>query len=99
MKLKEIAREYASLYSNNYLFVNMLKERFDVCDDDLVYFNLAGNMVNVMVLSDGYSLCHILGLRECNKTQWETRAIDNGIHREISKLDDAKYFSSIFGNM
>ena len=62
-------------YSNNYLFVNMLKERFDVCDDDLIYFNIAGNMINVMVLADGYSLCHILGLREYNKTQWETRAI------------------------
>ena len=94
---REFSEEYDSIYRNNYLFVNMLKEKFDICDDDLIYFNLAGNMVNVGILADGYSLCHILGLRECNKTQWETREIAHNIHNEIRMLDDAKYFNRVLG--
>ena len=54
-------------------------------------------MVNVLTNMDGKTLEHILSLRECNKSQWETREMANGLHDEIRKLDEAKYFSSILG--
>jgi thymidylate synthase (FAD) len=68
-----------------------------VRDEDLIYFTLSGNMVNVITNMDGKTIEHILGLRECNKTQWETRQMANEIHNEIRKLDNAKTFSSILG--
>ena len=93
---------------NNYLdFYNDVfkenKEKYDefkklgIRDEDLIYFTLSGNMTNVLTNIDGWTVRHILELRECNKAQWETRDIANGMHSEIDKLEHAKVYSSVLG--
>lgn len=70
-------------------------KQIGVRDEDLVYFYLAGNMLNVVTNMDGKTLEHILRLRCCNKTQWETRNLANDIRRLVSQ--ESKYFASILG--
>ncbi len=93
---KELLDEYKLIFEKNYEIYKRFKEG-GVCDEDLIYFILSGNMTNVITNFDGKTLAHILGLRECSKTQWETRNMANAIHRKIQNLESAKLFSSILG--
>ena len=66
-----------------------------VRDEDLIYFHLSGNMVNVICNIDGASLEHFASLRCCNRAQWEIRNIANEM---VSLVRDRSfYFSSILG--
>ena len=76
---------------------NKFKNEYHVREEDLVHFILSGNMTNVVTNINGKSLQHILGLRTCNKTQWETREWALNVRRIISELDDCKYYSQILG--
>lgn len=86
------------VYDKNYQMYLEFKEKYGVCDEDLIYFTLSGNMVNVISNMDGKTVEHILGLRECSKAQWETQAMAHGIHKEIDKLPHAEIYSSILGS-
>ena len=86
------------IYDKNYQMYLEFKEKYGVCDEDLIYFTLSGNMVNVISNMDGKTVEHILGLRECSKAQWETQAMAHGIHKEIDKLPHAEIYSSILGS-
>ena len=46
---------------------------------------------------DGKTIKHILGLRECTKSQWETRQMANSIHNIIKSLDNTESFEQILG--
>ncbi len=89
--------DYDNLHKLNYEMYRHVKDDYGVREEDLLYFLLCGNMVNVMTNIDGFTLKHILELRKCNKSQWETRGMAYGMHDEIKKLEDAKLFSSILG--
>lgn len=73
-------------------------KKFGIRDEDLVYFTLSGNMVNVVTNMDGKTVEHILALRECSKAQWETQGMARGMHKEIAKLDGAEIYSSMLGS-
>lgn len=88
--------DYDKLFKDNKEVYDMFKTQ-GIRDEDLIYFTLAGNMTNVITNMDGWTVRHILELRECNKAQWETREIAYGIHDEIRKLDGADNFSNILG--
>lgn len=90
--------EYENVFQNNIDVRDYLKERYDICDEDLIYFVLSGNLVNALTNIDGWTLKHILGLRECTKAQWETRAMAINMHKEIDKLEDATLYSKILGS-
>ena len=97
-KIKSICNDkFNEIFKNNIEMYNHFKRDYQIRDEDLIAFTLSGNMVNVLTNMDGKTLEHILSLRECNKSQWETREMANGLHDEIRKLDEAKYFSSILG--
>ena len=97
-KISKIAlKEYNSIFEKNNSAYNYFKNTYAIRDEDLVYFILSGNIVNIITNIDGKSLLHILKLRECNKSQWETRQMAIGIHNEINKLKGAKTFSSVLG--
>lgn len=66
-----------------------------VREEDLVYFYLMGNMMNVVTNMNGKTLKHILRLRCCNKAQWEIRSIANEIRNIV--VDNSTYFSQILG--
>lgn len=94
----ETAKEmYDSLFALNQEMYNRFKNEYGVREEDLVYFTLSGNLVNTVTNIDGKTLKHILGLRECSKSQWETRAMANGLHEEIKKLSGAECYEKILG--
>ncbi len=88
---------YLKVYEDNYRMYKHFKDDYGIRDEDLVYFTLSGNMVNVQTNINGKNLKHILALRECNKAQWEIREVARGMHEEIKKLDDAKLFETLLG--
>lgn len=89
--------EYHEIFKKNKKMYEHFKNDYKIRDEDLVYFTLSGNMVNILTNMNGKTLEHILGLRECNKTQWETKIIAHDMHAEINKLTDAQIFSTILG--
>lgn len=89
--------ELNDTFKKNKKMYDHFKHDYGIRDEDLVYFTLSGNMVNIVTNMDGKTVEHILGLRQCNKAQWETRKMANDMHEEIKKLDSAKAFSSILG--
>lgn len=88
---------YKEIFKDNLKIYNHFKNDYKVREEDLVYFTLSGNMVNVITTLNGKTLKHILSLRECNKAQWEIRNVANGMHEEIKYLDDAKLFETLLG--
>jgi len=88
--------EYDTIFEDNNIMYNKFKS-YGIKDEDLIYFILAGTMTNIVTNMDGWTVRHILELRECNKAQWETRKIAYGMHKEIDDLDHAKLFSSKLG--
>jgi thymidylate synthase (FAD) len=89
-------KAFKEIFKDNVEMYNFFKA-LGVCEEDLIYFVLSGNMINVVTNLDGKTMEHILRLRECTKAQWETRDMAIGIHNEVRKLEDAKHFSSILG--
>lgn len=97
-KIKDLCqKEFNEVFLNNHKKYQELKEKYQICEEDLIYFTLSGNLVNVITSMNGKTLEHILKLRECTKAQWETRNMACGMHEEIKKLKDATLFSSILG--
>lgn len=97
-KIKRICNEeYDSIFLKNNIMYNHFKNDYGVRDEDLVYFTLSGNTVNIVTNMDGKTLQHILGLRECTKAQWETRQMAYDMHNEINKIPGTEIYSSILG--
>lgn len=95
-KNTSLLQEYKKIFELNLKEYSKFKQ-YGICDEDLIYFIIGGNMTNAMTNLDGKTLAHILALRECDKAQWETRQMALGLHREIDKLEDAQIFSKILG--
>lgn len=95
-KQSEILSEYRNIFNNN-TDMKQIFENNGVCEEDLIYFILSGVMTNTVTNLDGKTMSHILALRECEKAQWEIRYASNGIHKEVSQLEDAQEFSKILG--
>lgn len=93
----EIKEMFDSIFALNAEMYQRFKHGYGIREEDLVYFALSGNTVNVITNMDGKTLKHILGLRECSKSQWETQQMANGLHDEIRTLDDAQVFETVLG--
>lgn len=90
--------EIEAVFDQNLGVYDHFKNDYGIRDEDLVYFTLSGNMVNVVTNMDGKTVEHILGLRECTKAQWETRDMAYGMHEGIDELgESASIFSSVLG--
>lgn len=90
-------KQLQKIFKNNYDVYQRLKEQYHIREEDLVYFTLSGNMCNILTNMNGWDLRHILELRMCNKAQWETKAMANGMYQEVSKQKDAQIFKSVLG--
>lgn len=97
IKNSKLYDKYMQIFAKNVEVYNKFKS-YGIRDEDLVYFTLSGNLVNVITNMDGRTLAHILELRECTKAQWETQAMARGMHAEINTLDNATIFSSLLGS-
>lgn len=89
--------EIEKIFANNVEMYEYFK-KFGIRDEDLIYFTLSGNMVNVVTNMDGKTVEHILALRECSKAQWETQGMARGMHKEISSIPGAEIYSSVLGS-
>jgi len=85
---------YKNIYEQNYEVYQQLKQ-MGVREEDLVYFHLSGNTVNMTTNMDGRTLAWICRLRTCNKAQWEIREAFNEIRKQVK--DIAPLYSTILG--
>lgn len=89
--------EFEAIFARNQIMCDVFRKEYGICEEDLAYFTLSGNAVNVTTMMDGKTLAHILALRECGKAQWETQRMARGMHDELRKYPDAAIFSSLIG--
>ena len=85
-------------YDEIYRINQEIYEKFKnagVCDEDLIYFYLAGNMLNIVTNMDGATLSHIARLRICTKAQWEIRGILTQMRELVKEV--APVYASILG--
>ena len=92
--IKDMDYNLNKIFNNNYEIYNFFK-KCGVRDEDLVYFYLSGNMLNIKFNMDGKTLQHFLSLRCCNKAQWEIRNIAEEMRHLVS--EKAPYFSKLLG--
>lgn len=85
-------------YDEIYRINQEMYEKFKnagVCDEDLIYFYLAGNMLNIVTNMDGATLSHIARLRICTKAQWEIRGILTQMRELVKEV--APVYATILG--
>jgi len=94
--IEKIAKEkYIDMFDKNVSVYNKFK-KLGVCDEDLVYFYLAGNMLNITTNFDGGTFAHIMRLRICTKAQWETRELAYQMRDLVKNI--APIYGSILGS-
>lgn len=57
-----------------------------IAEEDLIYFYIGAQMLNVLTTIDARNLKWILRLRCCNKAQWQIRKIAQEINGQVKKL-------------
>ena len=77
--------KYKEIFENNKILVDYFKEQ-GVRDEDLVYFYLSGNCLNVSTTLNARTLEWISRMRTCNKAQWEIRNIVKEMVRLASNV-------------
>ena len=94
--IEKIAKDkYIDMFDRNVSVYNEFKN-LGVCDEDLVYFYLAGNMLNITTNFDGGTFAHIMRLRICTKAQWETRELAYQMRDLVKNI--APIYGSILGS-
>lgn len=96
-KNEETKDIFDSIFALNKEMYDHFKNDYGVCEEDLVYFTLSGTKTSSVTNMDGKTVQHILGLRECAKSQWETQRMARGIHDEIRKIDGAEAYDKVLG--
>lgn len=81
----ELEELFKKAHHRNIEVLNELKE-MDVAEEDLIYFYLGCQMLNVMTTMNGRTLQWVLHLRCCNKAQWQIRSIAKEIAKEVSTV-------------
>lgn len=94
IKNSEFAGLFKEVFKKNKEVYDEFKA-FGVCEEDLIYFTLSGNCINVICNFDGEALRWFLRLRECTKAQWEIRGYANQMHAEVNKV--CKYYAENLG--
>lgn len=91
--IKQIDSElYEEVYRKNKEVYDYFK-REEVREEDLIYFHLAGNMINVVTNMDGATLAHIASLRVCTKAQWEIRNIVSSMVKLVQ--EKSEYYGKV----
>lgn len=84
--------EYKKIFKDNNKEMLYFK-KCGVRDEDLVYFYLSGNALNISTTMNGRTLEWISRMRCCNKAQWEIRRIANKM------VSDAKSVAPLIGSL
>lgn len=95
VSIKKFDEQYfIDIFNKNQKIYEYFKSQ-GVCEEDLIYFHLSGNMVNVVTNMNGKTLAWITRLRRCTKAQWEIRNIANEMYKLAS--EKSEFFSKILG--
>ena len=79
----------------NEKFVNAVNENIKVCEEfkkagvieeDLIYFYLGAQMLNVVTTSNGRNTQWVCRMRCCNKAQWQIRFIAKEMAKQVSEV-------------
>lgn len=79
---------YKNIFEENKKMVSEFKQ-YGIRDEDLIYFYLSGNALNIFTNMNARTLIWISRMRCCNKAQWEIRDLINSCVekvREVSPL-------------
>lgn len=58
----------------------------NIADEDLIYFYIGAQMLNVITTMNGRTLQWVLRLRCCNKAQWQIRGIAKELAKQVSEV-------------
>ena len=84
--IKKIDEErYINIYQKNYEVYKYFVDN-NVCNEDLIYFYLCGQMVNVYTTLNGRTLEWISRMRCCNKAHWEIRKTVRSMVKQIKEI-------------
>lgn len=89
------AQHYKDVQEKNAKVYESFK-REDIMEEDLIYFYLCGQFVNVVTTMNGRTLEWISRMRCCTKAQWEIRAIVNDMVKEVKAV--APLFGKCLGS-
>ena len=81
----ELEKLYIDAHNAN---IKMFEEfkKMDIAEEDLIYFYLGSQLLNVVTTLNGRTLQWILRLRCCNKAQWQIRAIAKEMAKQVSEV-------------
>ncbi len=94
IKSSNLASFYDEVYKKNQ-DVYLEFKKFKIREEDLVYFALSGNALNVTINFDGEAFRWICRLRECTKAQWCIRFAVGKMHEEVNKI--STYYAQNLG--
>ena len=81
----DLEKLYINAHDKNVEVFEEFKQ-MDIADEDLIYFYIGAQMLNVVTTMNGRTLQWILRLRCCNKAQWQIRAIAKEIAKQVSEV-------------
>ena len=76
---------FISSHNKNWAIFEEFKD-MNIAEEDLIYFYLGCQMLNIITTMNGRTLQWILKLRCCNKAQWQIRKIAKDMAKEVSKV-------------
>lgn len=94
IKASELKDFYDGIYKKNKEMYDEFKN-YGIRDEDLVYFALSGNAINVLINFDGEAFRWICRLRECTKAQWKIREDVTRMHALVNQI--SKYYAKNLG--
>lgn len=81
----ELEKTFITAHDKNIEMFEAFKNE-GVAEEDLIYFYLGCQMLNVTTTMNGRTLQWILRLRCCNKAQWQIRAISKEIAKQVKEV-------------
>ena len=81
----ELENKYKEAHKKNVEMFNEFRNK-GVAQEDLIYFYLGCQMLNIITTMNGRTLQWILHLRCCNKAQWQIRKIANDMAAQVREV-------------
>jgi len=81
---KKLEDKYIVAIDENIKLYEKFKE--DVLEEDLIYFYLGAQMLNVITTMNGRNLQWVCRMRCCNKAQWQIRNVAKSMAKQASEV-------------
>jgi len=81
---KELEEKYVDAVNENIKIYNEFRDL--VMEEDLIYFYLGAQMLNVVTTMNARNLQWVCRMRACNKAQWQIRSIAKDIASQVKEV-------------